>query len=198
MSDCVGDALSCPWSARETELLAITLELLQEHGYDRLNVEAVATRAKASKATIYRRWPSKADLVLAAFIEGTRLEAVVPQTGSLREDLLIIGSQVCEHAAAHAPTMRAVLNEIARSPALTDAFRTGFIDQRHRMLMAVLRNAADRGEIDAEAINDEIWDVLPGYLVFRSLLPVTSPSTETVRALVDEVMMPSLLRTRSH
>ena len=198
MSDCVGDALGCPWSEREAELLAITLELLQEHGYDRLNVEAVATKAKASKATLYRRWPSKADLVLAAFIEGTQLKGVVPQTGSLREDLLIIGSQVCEHAAEHAPTMRAVLNEIARSPALTEAFRVGFIDQRHRMLMAVLRNAADRGEIDLEAVNEEIWDVLPGYLVFRSLLPVASPTAETVRALVDEVMMPSLLRTRTH
>ena len=72
MSEDVGDTSNCPWSERETELLAITLELLQEHGYDRLSVEAVATKAKASKATMYRRWPSKADLVLAAFIEGTR------------------------------------------------------------------------------------------------------------------------------
>jgi AcrR family transcriptional regulator len=176
--------------------LEVTLRLLQEHGYDRLSLEGVATAAKASKATLYRRWPSKAELVLAAFIEGTHLEGVVPQSGSLREDLLIIGAQVCEHAAVHAPTMRAVLNEVARSPALTEAFRTEFIDQRHRMVMAVLRNAADRGEIDPEVINDEIWDALPGYLVFRTLLPVNPPALDTVRALVDEVIMPSLTRTR--
>jgi AcrR family transcriptional regulator len=184
------------WTPRESELLEVTLRLLQEHGYDRLSLEGVATAAKASKATLYRRWPSKAELVLAAFIEGTHLEGVVPQSGSLREDLLIIGAQVCEHAAVHAPTMRAVLNEVARSPALTEAFRTEFIDQRHRMVMAVLRNAADRGEIDPEVINDEIWDALPGYLVFRTLLPVNPPALDTVRALVDEVIMPSLTRTR--
>ena len=71
-----------PWSPRECELLAVTLQLLQEHGYDRLTVDAVATTARASKATLYRRWPTKAELVLAAFVEGTRQVAVEPDTGS--------------------------------------------------------------------------------------------------------------------
>jgi AcrR family transcriptional regulator len=66
----------------------VTLELLQEHGYERLTVEAVATAACASKATIYRRWPTKAELVLAAFAEGTRQVAIDPDTGTLRGDLL--------------------------------------------------------------------------------------------------------------
>jgi hypothetical protein len=79
------------WTAREAELLAVTLRLLQQHGYDRLTLETVATAAKASKATIYRRWPSKAELVLAAFTEGMHLEAVAPDSGSLREDLLAMG-----------------------------------------------------------------------------------------------------------
>jgi AcrR family transcriptional regulator len=55
------------WSPRETELLAVTLRLLQQHGYDRLTLDAVATTARASKATVYRRWPTKAELVLAHF-----------------------------------------------------------------------------------------------------------------------------------
>jgi AcrR family transcriptional regulator len=184
------------WTAREAEFLAITLRLLQQHGYDRLSLEEVAIEARASKATIYRRWPSKAELVLAAFIESTRGETVVPQTGTLRDDLLAIGLQVCEHAEQHTPTMRAVLNEVARSPALVAAFRKEFIDQRHRVIVAVLDNAVERGEIDRAAINDELWDVLPGYLVFRTLLPAKPPTPETVQALVDDVMMPSLLRTR--
>ena len=65
-------AESSPWSPRETELLAVTLRLLQQHRYEGLTVEAVAATARASKATVYRRWPSKAELVLAAFIEGVR------------------------------------------------------------------------------------------------------------------------------
>ncbi|MGH3553294.1 MAG: helix-turn-helix domain-containing protein, partial [Mycobacterium sp.] len=83
MTQAVGRAAeSPPWSPREAELLAVTLRLLQEHGYDRLTVDAVATTARASKATVYRRWPSKAELVLAAFIEGIRQVAVPPNTGT--------------------------------------------------------------------------------------------------------------------
>jgi hypothetical protein len=51
-----------------------------------------------------------------------------------------------------------------------------------------------RGEIEAEVINREIWDLLPGYLVFRSVVSERPPTDDTVRALVDEVLMPSLTR----
>jgi AcrR family transcriptional regulator len=51
-----------PWSPRETELLEVTLRLLQEHGYDQLTVDAVASAARASKSTVYRRWPSGAQV----------------------------------------------------------------------------------------------------------------------------------------
>ncbi|MEN4474974.1 TetR/AcrR family transcriptional regulator [Mycolicibacterium cosmeticum] len=191
-SDLRGDASGCPWSAREAELLAITLELLQEHGYDRLTVDAVAVRAKASKATMYRRWPSKADLVLAAFIEGTRSAFVPPHTGSLRGDLLEIGRSTCQQACEHMRTMRAVLNEMSHSPALQEAMREKFILQRRLVIEGVFAEAVARGEMAASAINEEIFDLLPGYLVFRSLVSDRPPSDETVRVLVDDVLLPSL------
>ncbi|ORA62055.1 TetR/AcrR family transcriptional regulator [Mycobacteroides franklinii] len=182
------------WTPREAELLAVTLRLLQEHGYDRLSVDQVAAESKASKATIYRRWPSKAELVLAAFIEGMRAQLVRPNTGSLREDLMQIGTNALADVRRNTPIMRGLLNEIERSPALTKAFRTKFVDQRKSLIDDVLAAAVERGEIDAAAINEELWDLLPGYLVFRSLLPVRSPTAETVRTLVNEVIMPSLTR----
>jgi AcrR family transcriptional regulator len=186
----------CPaWSTREAQLLAITLRLLQEHGYDRLTVDAVATEARASKATVYRRWPSKAELVLAAFIEGIRQVAVAPHTGSLRGDLLALGGLICEQARLHGPTVRAVLTELSRNPALSDALEHQFVQQRKDLIKEVLCEAVARGEIDAAVVSDELWDVLPGYLVFRSLLPGRPPTDETVQALVDEVLMPSLTRT---
>jgi AcrR family transcriptional regulator len=184
------------WTPREAELLAVTLRLLQEHGFDRLTVEAVANEAKSSKATIYRRWPSKAELVLAAFIEGTCVELVPPCTGSLRGDLLQIGASVCEQAREHASTMSAVMTEIAHIPALSAALQDEFVHQRKLLITTVLTDAANRGEIDAAAIPDELWDVLPGYLVFRSLIPGRPPTEETVRTLVDDVLLPSLTRTR--
>jgi AcrR family transcriptional regulator len=187
-------AESSPWSPRETELLAVTLQLLQEHGYDRLTVDAVAATARASKATVYRRWPSKAELVLAAFIEGIRPLAVPPDTGTLRGDLLRVGELVCEQGRQHAGTIRAVLVEVSRNPALNDVMQQQFIEQREALMGDILQQAVDRGEIDAAAINDELWDLLPHYLIFRSIIPGRPPTRQTVQALVDEVIIPSLTR----
>lgn len=192
MSDRTGDGSVCPWSERESELLATTLALLQEHGYDRLSVEAVAIKAKASKATMYRRWPSKADLVLAAFIEGTRSSAVPPNTGSLRGDLLEIGHSTCTEAREHMRTMRAVLNEMSHNPGLQAVMQEQFVLQRKRVFDAVLAAAIERGEISTAAINDEIFDLMPGYLVFRALISDRPPTDETVRIVVDEMLLPSL------
>jgi AcrR family transcriptional regulator len=185
---------SSPWSPRETELLAVTLQLLQEHGYDRLTVDAVAAKARASKATVYRRWPSKAELVLAAFIEGTRLVAVPPNTGTLRGDLLQLGELICQQVEQRAATIRAVLVEVSRNPALNDVMQCQFLDQRKALIDDILHQAVDRGEIDAAAINDELWDLLPGYLIFRSIIQGRPPTEDTVQALVDEVVIPSLTR----
>jgi AcrR family transcriptional regulator len=185
---------SCAWSPRETELLAVTLQLLQEHGYDRLTVDAVAAKARASKATVYRRWPSKAELVLAAFIEGIRQIAVPPETGMLRGDLLRMGELICQQGRQHAGTIRAVLVEVSRSPALKDVMQGQFIEQRKALMDHILQQAVARGEIEQAAINDELWDLLPHYLIFRSIFPGRPPTRHTVEVLVDEVIIPSLTR----
>ena len=187
---------SSPWSPRESELLAVTLQLLQEHGYDGLTVDAVAATARASKATVYRRWPSKAELVLAAFMEGIRQVAVPPETGALRGDLLRLGEMICIQGQQHAGTIRAVLVEISRNPALNDVMQHQFIEQRKALMDHILAQAVDRGEIDQAAINDELWDLLPHYLIFRSIMPGKPPTEHTVEALVDEVIIPSLTRHR--
>ncbi|MCW2511723.1 MAG: TetR family transcriptional regulator [Mycobacterium sp.] len=185
------------WSTRECELLAVTLQLLQEHGYDRLTVDAVATTARASKATLYRRWPTKAELVLAAFVEGTRQAAVEPDTGTLRGDLLTLGEAICVHVSTHAATIRAVLVETSRSTDLEATLQEQFLDQRKALMARVLARAVDRGEIAASAITEDLWDVLPGYLIFRSVLTGRTPSPRTVHDLVDNVLMPSLTRAAS-
>jgi AcrR family transcriptional regulator len=182
------------WSPREIELLAVTLQLLRQHGYDRLTVDAVASTAHASKATVYRRWPSKAELVLAAFIEGIRQVAVPPDTGTLRGDLLRLGEVIRQQAREHASTIRAVLVEVSRNPALNDAMQHQFVDQRKALIRHVLQRAVDRGEISDAAISNELWDLLPGYLIFRSIVPSRPPTRHTVQVLVDEVIIPSLTR----
>ena len=193
IADCVTQ--SSPWSPRETEFLEVTLRLLQEHGYDRLTVDEVASAARASKATVYRRWPSKAELVLAAFIEGIRQVAVPPETGTLRGDLLRLGEAVCQDGHQLASTIRAVLVEVSRNPALNDVMQPQFIDQRKALIRYILQQAVDRGEIAEAAITDELWDLVPGYLIFRSILPSRPPTRETVEALVDNFIIPGLTRS---
>jgi AcrR family transcriptional regulator len=185
-----------PWSPREAEILAETLRLLQEHGYDHLTVDAVAGAAHASKATVYRRWPSKAELVLAAFIEGVRLVAVLPNTGSLRGDLISLGEVCGEHGRQHASTIRAVMVEVSRHPALNEALQEQFLKQRKAMMRQVLQQAVERGEITEDAIADELWDLLPGYLIFRSIIPDRPPTRRTVQLLVDQFLIPGLTRDR--
>ncbi len=183
-----------PWSPREAELLAVTLQLLQEHGYDGLTVDAVASAARASKSTVYRRWPSKAELVLAAFTEGVRQVAVPPNTGTLRGDLLQLG-EICAHQIyQHAGTIRAVLVEASRHPAFNEVFQQQFIEQRKALIQHILRQAVERGEIAEAAISDELWDLLPGYLIFRSISPSRPPTRHTVQALVDDFIIPGLTR----
>ncbi len=189
MTACGSDS---KWTAREIELLSVTLELLRQHGYDRLTVEAVATHAKASKATMYRRWPSKADLVLAAVTEGTRSSVLPPHTGSLRGDLLEFGCAVSRQSCEHASTMRAVLNEMSHHPALRAAMQEEFVHQRKQAIDTIFAEAVERGEIDADAVSDDIYDLLPGYLVFRSVVSGRPPTEKTVRTLVDDVLLPSL------
>ncbi|MCB0931370.1 MAG: TetR/AcrR family transcriptional regulator [Mycobacterium sp.] len=183
-------------TARESELLAVTLGLLQQKGYDGLTVDDVAATAHASKATMYRRWPNKAELVLAAVTEGIRQVSVPPNTGNLRDDLLAIGTTVCEQAHEHAGTMRAVLVEVSRIPELNDTLQREFFEQRRKVITHVLHQAVERGEIDSDALDDELWDVLPGYLVYRSVIQNRTPTRRTVEALVDQVIIPGLTRTR--
>jgi len=180
------------WSAREREILAVTLELLRQHGYDGLTVDDVAAEARASKATVYRSWPTKAELVLAAFIEGTQSdEHDAPDTGTLRGDLVALGDSVCSHAREHAATMRAVFGELSRIPALHAALQR-FLTGRKALTREILNRAVQRGEIDAAALKTELWDVLPGYLVYRAVITDRPATRKTVRTLVDDVVLPGL------
>lgn len=181
-------------TARESELLSVTLQLLQQHGYEGLTIDDVVATARASKATVYRRWPTKAELVLAAVVEGMSHVAIAPETGSLRTDLLEIGDKIINEVREHAATMRAVLTETTRNPALNEAMQRQIFDQRKKLINHVLHQAVERGEIKADAINDDLWDLLPGYLVFRAVIQNRPPTRRTVVSLVDDVILPSLAR----
>src|SRR4029077_19564038 len=106
-----------------------------------------------------------AELVKAAFLEGTRLDLEPPNTGSLRDDLLALGEMVCAEAHRHAPTMSAVLSEFSRNPDMSSSLKGEFVSQRKSLIATVFRNAAHRGEIDLTALSGDLWDVLTVYRI---------------------------------
>lgn len=180
-----------PWSPREAEILAVTLRLLQEHGYDQLTVDAVAGAAHASKATVYRRWPSRPNWCWPPSSRRAPGGRPAEHRHAARRPAGP-GETVCEQVGHHASTIRAVMFEVSRHPALNDALQHQFLDQRRPLIEHVLHQAVDRGEISADAISDELWDLLPGYLIFRSIVPTRPPSRRTVQALVDGFLIPGL------
>ena len=109
---------------RELEILEATLEVLDEVGYDLLTMDAVATRAKASKATLYRRWKGKPELVVAA-IMAHKGDAVVPDTGSLRGDLIAAycgGNGGLDDRMAQS-VLSAVVTAMGRDPEFAEVYR---------------------------------------------------------------------------
>ena len=179
---------------REAELLTVTLEVLKETGYDKFTVDAVVARAHASKTTVYRRWPSKAELVCAAFAHQVRDSGMPPDTGSLRGDLLQLAEMIARASRLYARTIAGILAASSRTPRLRELLVDDLYRDRRDQVYCVLRRAVGRGEIAQEAISEDIWDVLPGYISFRMLQHGRPVTAETLRALVDEVMMPSLTR----
>ena len=180
---------------REKELLTVTLQVLSETGYDKLTVDQVVARAHASKTTVYRRWPSKAELVCAAFAHRTRGEfAIPPDTGTLRGDLLALAEMIARVAAEYGRVIAGILAAGERSPRLRELLAKDLYDQRRDQVQGVLRRAATRGEIAQQGIRDDLWDVLPAYILFRTLLHERPVPPATLRALIDEVLLPSLTR----
>ena len=187
--------LGSPLTPREAELLTVTLEVLRETGYDKFTVDQVAARAHASKTTVYRRWPSKAELVCAAFANLIQREQGLPaDSGSLRHDLLRLAEIIARDADEYGRTIAGILAAGERSPQLRELLVDDLQRSRKEQFHGVLQRAVTRGEINPEVISEDLWDVLPAYIMFLVLRHRRPVPAETLQAFVDEVLVPSLTR----
>jgi AcrR family transcriptional regulator len=182
--------------AREEEILAATLGLLAESGYDRLTMDAVATAAKAGKATLYRRWTSKADLVVDAVSRAKACPAPqVVDTGSLRGDLLAmscgIGGLTDEVPMS---VLAGLVTALPREPELADAFQRLFLGPRIAVAVEVFERARARGEISADVDVRLIATVLPSVVIHRLFLQQQDADEAFIERVVDEVVLPACRR----
>ncbi|MFI6025381.1 TetR/AcrR family transcriptional regulator [Amycolatopsis magusensis] len=178
--------------ARQDELLAATLDVLRETGYDRLTIDAVVARARASKATVYRRWPNKAALVVAAFTQAVEHIPDPPDTGSLRDDLVAVLDGLMLELDRLGDVMIGLIGELRRSPELAEAMRTGFIAARREMMTLVFERGRRRGEFDEDASLDTIWYLGPALVFFRTLMLGDPVDKAFIRHVVDDIVLPVL------
>jgi AcrR family transcriptional regulator len=179
---------------RELEILEATLEVLDEVGYDLLTMDAVATRAKASKATLYRRWKGKPELVVAA-IMAHKGESVVPDTGSLRGDLLEAycgGSGGLNDPLAQS-VLTAVVTAMGRDPEFAEVYRRDFIGPKVASSQAIYERARDRGEVHPDVDLTVLAPALAGIVLHRAFLLGETVTPELVGRVLDEVILPAAL-----
>ncbi len=152
-------------------IVRATLDLLVEVGYQRLTMEQVQRRAGVGKATIYRRWDSKAELVKDA-IQYVGAELPVPDTGSLAGDYAAVAAAVVSIATDRnaALLMPRLLAEASRDEELHAIFYAQLVEPRRRVMRIVLARARDRGEVRDDVDIELTIDMLAGPVIYRLLL----------------------------
>lgn len=181
--------------AREAELLGAVLDVLRETGYAGLTVDAVVKRAHASKQTVYRRWPSKPDLVAAAFVSAATIAAQPPDTGNLRDDLLALLDSLVHELSELGDVIADLIGELRRDSSLATVLRTNYIDVRARSIQEVFARAGARGELADEVDVDLLWQLAPSTIFFRALLSDEPFDRTVVQRLVDQVILPLAQRS---
>jgi AcrR family transcriptional regulator len=183
-------------SGRDVAICDATLALLLEVGYDRMSMDAIAAQAHASKATIYRRWPGKQELVLDAVrARGVGL-TVAEDTGSLRGDLVATyRSAVHGSAADDADLIAGVLRAMRTAPELADCVRSQVIESKCDVSRIIVARAVARSELPAET-DPLILHEVASALWFHRVLVVGGPVDDAFIAhVVDDVLMPLLDRS---
>jgi AcrR family transcriptional regulator len=182
---------------REQEILDAALEVLGEVGYDRLTMDAVAHRAKASKATLYRRWNSKATLVVDA-LASQKTTPPVPDTGDLRTDLLAafcgMGGLTDHDTTA---TLGAVITAVSTDPEFASEFRRQVVGPKARVSRLVFEQARDRGELRDDLDLDIVVPALAGIVLHRVFIFGEQPDAALIERAIDQIILPAVRPTQA-
>ncbi|GHB82707.1 TetR family transcriptional regulator [Streptomyces umbrinus] len=180
---------------REAELYSAVLDLLREVGYDALTMDAVAARTRSSKATLYRQWGGKPELVAKAVRHnkpGGSLSDI--DTGTLKGDLhaLTLRSDDCQME-QNSALMRGLAMAIHDNPDLLKALQEHLIEPELAEFHRVLKRAVDRGEVHADNPAAEyMMHMMIGAFAARTLLDEQSPTQSFLLSYIDAVVLPAL------
>jgi AcrR family transcriptional regulator len=173
----------------DAAILEAARELLAEDGARDLRMSDVAERAGVGKATIYRRYDSKEELVtavIAAFVS----EIEIPDTGSTQADLLALMRGAVDRYAGsdEGAIMPSLVDAMSRDPRLARAVRTGFLAQRRAALKEVVDRGIARGDLDPSLDHELVLDVFGGPLFYRLLITGGPVDEQLAKGVVELVL----------
>ncbi|GAA0433278.1 MULTISPECIES: TetR/AcrR family transcriptional regulator [Leifsonia] len=181
---------------RDPEILDAALDVLAETGYDRMTIDMVAARAKAGKATLYRRWASKADLVIdavACMKKGDIDFDALPDTGTLRGDLVaMMKPHTIVDAEKKLQIMAGLVSMLAKDPGLADTVNAAIVEPRASVNRIFLRRAVERGEIPADADIDKLALLAPAMASYRVLILRKPVDREFLLSIMDDILLPAV------
>ncbi len=152
-------------------ILRSTLKLLQQNGFAKLTIEAIAAHANVGKATVYRWWASKGALAVDAFAASTEHQLHFPDTGSVYQDLSLQMNQFLGLLQSRrGPIVAALLGAGQSDPDLLEAFRERFLRPRRQEAYKTLRRGIERGELPRKLDLDLVLDILYGAMYMRYLI----------------------------
>jgi AcrR family transcriptional regulator len=178
---------------RDPQIFAAVLRLLPEIGYERMSIDAVATRARVSKATIYRRWPGKPQMVVDA-LRHQKFEVHVPvDTGTLSGDLLAMLRTTARICTTDISLMLAVVFAMRSNPELARLMRDHVLPASRTESDAIIDRAVARGEIAPnENVRELFHGLAPALLTSRLVAEGLPIDDGYLRCVVDHVLLPVL------
>jgi AcrR family transcriptional regulator len=174
----------------EQAIIEATLDLFAEQGFEGVCVEAVAARAGVGKATIYRRWPNKEELLLAAF---GSLKSPFPEPAgiSVRDDLLAMVKVMCADKGDPRKARRyaLLLGEGEKYPRLMARYKETVVEPRREAMRAVIRRGVETGELRSDTDVEIAMLTLTGVIMARENTPGATLDEDFATRLVDGLLL---------
>lgn len=176
----------------DAALLRSAQDLLIDLGYDRLSIDAVAARARTSKTAVYRRWPGKAELVVAA-VEQLYVPPDVPDTGSLRDDLLACARTYLGRDDRTQRVLTGLLTAMVRNESLRSTALQAVGRPYAEQFEIVLQRAVQRGVVPQDADIDTIACIFPAIAFHRVAVEGRPVDEDLILRIVDNCLIPLTL-----
>jgi AcrR family transcriptional regulator len=180
--------------SRDEAIIDAAIDVLVRDGYDRLSMEGVAAAAGVGKATVYRRWSSKAELVIDAM---ATLKPAIDSidTGTLEGDIeLVVAASCSPHSQRLFQVMVSICSALPREPELLEAFKTRFTEPRIARITGILERARGRGELGDDVDVPMAASLVPSLMLQRALMTGQPAGRAYAEQVVGSVLLPVLGR----